>query len=80
MQFFHEGLNVRERERTQWTVELRQAMSGGELELRYQPQIEIRSGRAIAAEARLYWHHPVRGLLEAAQFLPHVQDLSLIHI
>lgn len=78
VQFFHEGLNVRERERAQWTVELRQAMGGGELELRYQPQIEIRSGRAIAAEARLYWHHPARGLLEAAQFLPHVQDRALL--
>jgi diguanylate cyclase (GGDEF)-like protein len=78
VQFFHEGLNVRERERAQWTVELRQAMSGGALELRYQPQIEIRSGRTVAAEARLYWHHPDRGVLEAAQFLPHVQDRGLL--
>jgi diguanylate cyclase (GGDEF)-like protein len=78
VQFFHEGLNVRERERTQWTVELRKAMSGGELELRYQPQIEIRSGRTVAAEARLYWHHPDRGVLEASQFLPHVQDRVLL--
>ena len=78
VQFFHEGLNVRERERTQWTVELRQALAGGELELRYQPQVELRSGRIIAAEAWLYWHHPARGLLEAAQFLPHVQDRPLL--
>lgn len=78
VQFFHEGLNVRERERAQWTAELAQAMSGGELELRYQPQIELRSGRTVAAEAQLYWHHPARGLLEAAQFLPHVQDRALL--
>ncbi|USX16907.1 EAL domain-containing protein [Oxalobacteraceae bacterium OTU3CAMAD1] len=78
VQFFHEGLNVRERERTQWTVELHKAMSGGELELRYQPQIEIRSGRTVAAEARLYWHHPDRGVLDASQFLPHVQDRVLL--
>ena len=80
VQFFHEGLNVRERERAQWTAELRQALAGGELELRYQPQVEIRSGRATGAEARLYWHHPARGLLEAAQFLPHVQDRPLLDL
>jgi diguanylate cyclase (GGDEF)-like protein len=39
VQFFHEGLNVRERERARWTEELRQAMAGGELELRDQPQL-----------------------------------------
>jgi diguanylate cyclase (GGDEF)-like protein len=78
VQFFHEGLNVRERERAQWTVELNQAMAAGQLELRYQPQIDIRSGRTIAAEAQLYWHHPARGLMEAAWFLPHVQDRVLL--
>jgi diguanylate cyclase (GGDEF)-like protein len=38
VQFFHEELNVREREREQWSLELRKALAANQLELRYQPQ------------------------------------------
>jgi len=78
VQFFHEQLNVREREREQWTLDLRKALAANQLELRYQPQVDLRSGRVIAAEALLTWRHPVHGLLEAAQFLPQVQERTLL--
>jgi diguanylate cyclase (GGDEF)-like protein len=78
VQFFHEALNVRERERDQWTLELRKALAGDQLELRYQPQTDIASGHTVGAEALLYWRHPIHGLLESARFLPHVQDRSLL--
>jgi len=78
VQFFHEALNVREREREQWTLELRKALAGGQLELRYQPQTDIASGRTIGAEALLYWRHPAHGLLEASRFLPMVQERALL--
>jgi diguanylate cyclase (GGDEF)-like protein len=78
VQFFHEELNVREREREQWTLELRKALAAGQLELRYQPQVDLRSGDVVAAEALLYWRHPLRGLMEAAQFLPQVQERTLL--
>jgi EAL domain-containing protein (putative c-di-GMP-specific phosphodiesterase class I) len=42
------------------------------------PAAELTSGRVIGAEALLYWRHPLRGLLEAAQFLPHVMDRTLL--
>nr|WP_267874577.1 EAL domain-containing protein [Duganella levis] len=78
VQFFHEQLNVREREREQWTLDLRKALAANQLELRYQPQVDLRSGRVIAAEALLTWRHPVHGPLEAAQFLPQVQERTLL--
>ncbi|MYM27740.1 EAL domain-containing protein [Duganella sp. CY15W] len=78
VQFFHEELNVREREREQWTLELRKGLAAGQLELHYEPQVDLRSGRVIAAEALLYWRHPVRGLLDAAHFLPLVQERALL--
>lgn len=78
VQFFHEELNVREREREQWALELRKALAAGQLDLRYQPQIDIATGRTIGAEAQLHWRHPAKGLLEAAQFLPHVQERGLL--
>jgi diguanylate cyclase (GGDEF)-like protein len=78
VQFFHEALNERERERERWTLELRKALTADQLELRYQPQIDIKAGRTTGAEALLYWHHPDRGLLEAGQFLPQVQERGLL--
>ncbi|MBV7535165.1 EAL domain-containing protein [Duganella sp. sic0402] len=78
VQFFHEELNVRERERDQWTLELRKALAANQLELRYQPQQDLNTGDVIGAEALLYWRHPLKGLLAAAQFLPHVQERALL--
>nr|WP_175041533.1 EAL domain-containing protein [Duganella vulcania] len=78
VQFFHEELNVREREREQWALELRKALAAGQLELRYQPQVDIATGRTIGAEAQLYWRHAAKGLLEAGQFLPFVQERGLL--
>ncbi|RZT09958.1 diguanylate cyclase (GGDEF) domain-containing protein [Duganella sp. CF402] len=78
VQFFHEELNVRERERERWTLELRKALASGQLELRYEPQIDLDTGRMIAAEALLYWRHPAHGAMEAAQFLPLVQERALL--
>ena len=77
VKFFHEEFNVREQERAQWTLELRKALSGGQLELRYQTQVSLHSGQATGAEALLHWRHPRLGLIEAGQFLPHVQDRTL---
>nr|WP_308936774.1 EAL domain-containing protein [Duganella sp. SG902] len=78
IQFFHEELNVRERERERWTLELRKALATGQLELRYEPQVDLSTGQVIAAEALLYWRHPVHGVLEAAHFLPLVQERALL--
>nr|WP_308495421.1 EAL domain-containing protein [Duganella flavida] len=78
VQFFHEELNVRERERERWTLELRKALAAGQLELRYEPQVDLHTGSVIAAEALLHWRHPVHGAMEAAQFLPLVQERALL--
>jgi EAL domain-containing protein (putative c-di-GMP-specific phosphodiesterase class I) len=44
---------------------LRRALESG-LELHYQPQIDVRSGRIVGAEALLRWNHPQRGYLAEA--------------
>lgn len=48
---------------------LRRAAAGGELELHYQPIFDMSTGRALAVEAMLRWHHPQRGLLRPNHFL-----------
>ena len=57
-------------ERVIITDELRGAVERNELELYYQPQVEIRSGRIAGMEALLRWNHPTRGQIPPAVFIP----------
>jgi len=54
------------------------ALERGELILRYQPKAELASGRIVGVEALLRWQHPERGLLEPAEFVPLIEQTSLI--
>ncbi len=49
----------------------------GEFELYYQPKIELATGSLIGVEALLRWHHPERGLLLPAEFLPLAEGSDL---
>jgi diguanylate cyclase len=68
---FHDGgLDSQVQERVLIADELRGAHIRNELELHYQPQIDMRSGRIIGLEALLRWHHPQRGEIPPLVFIP----------
>ena len=54
-----------------------QGLEKGEFELFYQPKIELVSGAVVGVEALIRWHHPERGLLLPAEFLPFIEDSDL---
>ena len=58
------------RERVTLGDELRVAIQRGELELYYQPQVELTSGRIVGLEALVRWNHPQRGLIMPMIFIP----------
>lgn len=58
--------------------DLRQALGAGQLEVYYQPIIELASGRIAKAEALLRWHHPKWGMVEPAQFIPIAEETGQI--
>jgi len=58
--------------------DLRYALERNELMLFYQPQIEMNSGRIVAAEALLRWQHPKHGLILPDEFIPIAEQSGLI--
>ncbi len=66
------------RDRVAIANDLRHALEHNELELYYQPQIELATGRIVGMEALIRWNHPKRGLLTPGDFLPIVEKTPLI--
>ena len=62
-------LNNRVLERTALISGLRRALTRGEFELHYQPEVNVQTGRIECIEALLRWRHPDVGVIPAADFL-----------
>jgi diguanylate cyclase (GGDEF)-like protein/PAS domain S-box-containing protein len=77
-QFYSDEMNARAVRRLKLEGELRKALSRGELHLNYQPQIDIKQGRIIAAEALLRWTHPEFGNVFPDQFIPIAEETGMI--
>ncbi len=58
--------------------ELREAISGGELELHFQPKVEIATRRTVAMEALARWPHRSRGFLPPDEFIPLAEESDQI--
>ena len=68
---FHTGeLDQQVHLRVDLAEQLRAGIDRGELELHYQPQVEIRSGEIVGLEAQLRWNHPTRGEIRPSIFVP----------
>jgi diguanylate cyclase len=77
-QFFKPDMNVRALERQSLEDGLRSAMEREELVLHYQPKVNLESNAIIGVEALVRWHHPQRGLVPPAQFIPVAEECGFI--
>ena len=57
---------------------LRQALADGQITAHFQPQIDLRTGQIVGAEALARWNHPEFGMLGAADFISVAEDSDLI--
>ncbi|MES2149398.1 MAG: EAL domain-containing protein [Pseudomonadota bacterium] len=75
---YDEELGAQASKRMAIETGLRRAVECGELELRYQPQFDCRSGALLGFEALLRWRHPELGLIAPAAFLGIAEETGLI--
>ncbi len=77
---YEEGMRAQATERLGLEGDLRRALDRGgeEFVVRYQPEIDVKTGRTVGLEALVRWHHPERGLVSPAEFVPLAEDTGLI--
>ncbi|MGZ4977454.1 MAG: two-component system response regulator [Methylobacter sp.] len=77
-QFYIRALTAHSAERMALEGALRYARANNELELYYQPQVDLATGQMIGAEALLRWNRGKDGIMSPDKFIPMAEDSSLI--
>lgn len=75
--FFEPSMRSESQAKRDMRDDLRRAMRQRELELYYQPQVELSSRRVVGFEALIRWNHPQHGLLLPGRFLPSLEQSAL---
>jgi len=76
--FFEQTMDALMQERRHLELDLRHALANGELELFYQPLVDMASETVCCFEALLRWRHPSRGLVQPGDFIPLAEEVGLI--
>ncbi|MDR6960179.1 diguanylate cyclase (GGDEF)-like protein [Pseudomonas brassicacearum] len=75
---FNERINRNARSLADLESELRRALRRDELELHYQPRLNLEDGNIVGLEALVRWRHGERGLLPPSEFVPLAEQSGLI--
>ncbi len=75
---FEPEMNARMTLRRNLEMDLRRAITGDQLEVHYQPVVTLQGERITGCEALVRWHHPSKGMISPADFIPVAEDTGLI--
>jgi diguanylate cyclase (GGDEF)-like protein/PAS domain S-box-containing protein len=77
--YFTNAMQERALHRLHMLNDLRGALTEQQMQLHYQPIVNIQTGKIHKAEALLRWFHPLHGLISPAEFIPLAEESGLIH-
>jgi diguanylate cyclase (GGDEF)-like protein len=75
---FERGMNEHAQKRRQIELDLEAALEHDELDVHYQPIINLRQNKIIGFEALARWPHPIKGLISPGDFIPVAEECGLI--
>ena len=78
LRFFFPEMQERTLRHVQLTGALRGAVERGEMQLHYQPQVDLQTGELSGVEALLRWTHPLFGAVSPGEFIPLAEESGLI--
>ncbi|TCK17028.1 response regulator receiver modulated diguanylate cyclase/phosphodiesterase [Thiogranum longum] len=78
IRFYSNSINDRALARFTLEADLRKALDEDGLEVYYQPQVDLRTGKATGMEALVRWNHPQRGFISPSDFIPVAEEAGLI--
>jgi diguanylate cyclase (GGDEF)-like protein/PAS domain S-box-containing protein len=64
--------------RVRTETELRRALDRDELQVWYQPVIDLMTGQVVSTEALVRWEHPTRGMIPPLEFIPIAEEIGVI--
>lgn len=76
--FFEPAMDAAMNARRQLELDVRDALVKNELELHYQPIVNLERNEVVGFEALIRWHHPKRGTVAPAEFIPIAEETGLI--
>ncbi len=76
--FFEPEMNARAQARRVLELDLRNALTTGQLDLHFQPLMNVQQGAISGFEALVRWQHPERGMISPADFIPVAESSGLI--
>lgn len=76
--FYSDELGSRIKDRMELEVDLRKSVEAGELEVYYQPLVDIKRNEVTCCEALLRWHHPTKGSIPPSIFIPIAEEIGMI--
>jgi diguanylate cyclase (GGDEF)-like protein/PAS domain S-box-containing protein len=77
-QFFTPAMSAGLKQRVELESQLRHALERNELQLAFQPKVDLASGAISGAEVLLHWSHPELGIIPPANFIPLAEETGLI--
>lgn len=76
---YENSLEKNDIERMNVLLELKEAISKNQLELYFQPKVNISENKVYGAEALIRWKHPTKGLIPPIKFIPYLEETTLIN-
>jgi diguanylate cyclase (GGDEF)-like protein len=77
--FFEPEMDARMQARRELEMDLRKAIAQDELEVYYQPLVNLEKNKVSGFEALVRWNHPTRGRISPGEFIPLAEEIGVIN-